>query len=141
MIETIVRSICIHENKLLVQRDKRVPNNFYAFIGGHLLFGENMADCLKREFWEEIREPVEVLSYLFMVENHFEHNNRQHHTMEHFFEVQLRNHQIRSNEAHLEQEWINLDELYRYDVRPAPVKDVLINNSYREIKLLTVRNK
>lgn len=60
-----VGGVLIHNDKMHLQR---VPgDDGYAFIGGHVAFGETTAETLVREFKEEIRADIKV-ERLLMVE-------------------------------------------------------------------------
>ena len=53
-----VGGVLIHNDKMLLQR---VPgDDGYAFIGGHVAFGETTAETLIREFKEELRADIKV---------------------------------------------------------------------------------
>lgn len=47
------RAIIIYEGKLLVVKHS-IKNDHYSLPGGHLEWGENIHDCLKREIKEEL---------------------------------------------------------------------------------------
>lgn len=64
-----VGGVLIHNDKMLLQR---VPSDDgYAFIGGHVAFGETTAETLVREFKEEIRADINVERLLMVGENFF----------------------------------------------------------------------
>lgn len=67
-----VRAIILHEGKLLVVRH---PHNtsFAALPGGHLEWGENIQECLKREIIEELGVEPKVGRLLYI--NQFTQDN------------------------------------------------------------------
>jgi len=64
-----VGGILIHRDKILLQR--AAGDDGYAFIGGHVAFGETTEETLVREFWEEIGANVKVERLLMVAENFF----------------------------------------------------------------------
>ena len=57
-----------YNGKVLMQ--KAVDDDGYAFIGGHVAFGETTAETIVREFKEEIGADIKV-ERLFMVNENF----------------------------------------------------------------------
>ena len=53
-----VGGLLIHNGKVLMQ--KAVDDEGYAFIGGHVAFGETTAETIVREFKEEIDADIKV---------------------------------------------------------------------------------
>ena len=53
-----VGGLLIHNGKVLMQ--KAVDDDGYAFIGGHVAFGETTAETIVREFKEEIGADIKV---------------------------------------------------------------------------------
>jgi ADP-ribose pyrophosphatase YjhB (NUDIX family) len=77
------RAVIIHDGKLLVVRHK-VDSSFTALPGGHLEWGENVIECIRREIVEELGvEPQ--LGRLLYVNTLIDSNNKQ--PTEYFFEV------------------------------------------------------
>lgn len=63
-----VGGLLIHNGKVLMQ--KAANEDGYAFIGGHVAFGEITAETIVREFKEEIGADIKV-ERLFMVNENF----------------------------------------------------------------------
>ena len=63
-----VGGLLIHNGKVLMQ--KAVDDDGYAFIGGHVAFGETTSETIVREFKEEIGADIKV-ERLFMVNENF----------------------------------------------------------------------
>ena len=77
------RGVILHEGKLLVVRHK-ADSSFTALPGGHLEWGENVIECIRREIVEELGvEPQ--LGRLLYVNTFVDSNNKQ--PTEFFFEV------------------------------------------------------
>lgn len=64
-----VGGILIHNNKILLQKVK--GDDGYAFIGGHVSFGETTDETLVREFKEEINANVKIERLVMVCENFF----------------------------------------------------------------------
>jgi 8-oxo-dGTP diphosphatase len=60
-----VYGILIHDEKLLVTDEFRLGTCMTKLPGGALEFGEGTIDCLKREFLEELKTPVEIVSHFY----------------------------------------------------------------------------
>jgi ADP-ribose pyrophosphatase YjhB (NUDIX family) len=129
-IRVSVRSICIHDGALLVQRHADDPSSYYAFIGGGLETGERMEDRIRSEYREETGREVVHARYLFVVENRVRTPAGILHSLEHYFLVELDSHDVRSRESHLVQCWLPLDGLPACDVRPRVVRDAIIDGSW-----------
>ena len=56
-----VGGLLIHNGKVLMQ--KAVDDDGYAFIGGHVAFGETTAETIVREFKEEIGADIKVTGF------------------------------------------------------------------------------
>tara|TARA_B110000046_G_C12980575_1_gene393124 strand:- start:877 stop:1341 length:465 start_codon:yes stop_codon:yes gene_type:complete len=52
-------------NELLVSDELIKGIQFTKFPGGGLEWGEGIEDCLKREFMEELNQPIEVLGHYY----------------------------------------------------------------------------
>ncbi|HST57770.1 MAG TPA: NUDIX domain-containing protein, partial [Longimicrobium sp.] len=129
-IRVSVRSICIHNGALLVQRPADDPGACYAFIGGGLEAGELMEDRIRQEYREELGREVVRTRYRFVVENRFRTAAGIVHSLEHYFSVELDSDEVRSREHHLVQSWLPLDQLPAADVRPRIVRDAIIDGSW-----------
>lgn len=59
-----VRGVIINENKLLIVKHKQ--SQFMALPSGHLEFGEDIINCLKRELVEELGVKPEIGRLLYI---------------------------------------------------------------------------
>ena len=78
-----VRAIILHEGKLLVVKHPHDPS-FVALPGGHLEWGEDLKECVKREIIEELGVEPEIGRLLY-VNTFIQIDNKQY--VEFFFEV------------------------------------------------------
>lgn len=69
-----VGGVLIHNGKVLMQNAE--GDDGYAFIGGHVAFGETTAETLVREFKEEIGADIKIEKLLMVSENFFPWGNR-----------------------------------------------------------------
>lgn len=61
-----VYGILINEENQILVSDEIIHGNFYTkFPGGGLEIGEGTRDCLKREFMEEMKLPIEVGNHFY----------------------------------------------------------------------------
>jgi 8-oxo-dGTP diphosphatase len=60
-----VYGLLVDDGKILVTDEFRLGIYMTKFPGGALEYGEGMADCLKREFMEEMNMPIEIVSHFY----------------------------------------------------------------------------
>jgi len=61
-----VYGIVINDRKELLVSDELIRGvQFTKFPGGGLEWGEGTMDCLRREFMEELHQPIEVISHYY----------------------------------------------------------------------------
>lgn len=60
-----VYGFLVDDGRVLVTDEYRLGIYMTKFPGGGLHFGEGTADCLKREFMEELNTPVEIVSHFY----------------------------------------------------------------------------
>ncbi|MEO7730864.1 MAG: NUDIX domain-containing protein [Kofleriaceae bacterium] len=133
-----VRSICIRNGQLLVQRAADDPSSCHAFVGGRMEHGDTFERRIRAEYDEEIGGVLSRVSYLFVVENRFRVAEGVFHAVEHFLEVELAPGEIGTREAHLIHSWVPLADLAALDLRPHVVRDALVDGSWRAIRHLQV---
>src|SRR5436189_6147479 len=72
--EFLVRAcgILVHDQSVLAQEaDDGRGGKSYALPGGHLEFGESLAECMSREIYEETGLNVEAEKLLYVHENFY----------------------------------------------------------------------
>jgi 8-oxo-dGTP pyrophosphatase MutT (NUDIX family) len=139
LVRPSVRAIVKSERGFLVQRPTDSPNGHYAFIGGEYELGDTFDQRLRKEFEEETSARVVHAEYRFVVENRFLWRGQLVQTLEHYFEVKLDRHEVRSNEPQLEQVWLSPDAFAVADVRPKVVRDALISRDWETVRRLEVQ--
>ena len=130
--------LLIHNGKVLMQ--KLVGEDGYAFIGGHVAFGETTAETIVREFKEEIGADIKV-ERLFMVnENFFPWGNRPCQQINLYYLVSLidetqipldRNFkaldELGNERIELDMCWIPLEEVSGLNIYPPQAKEYICN--------------
>ncbi len=139
-IRVSVRSICIHNGKMLFQMDSNDKFPFYATVGGELEPGEILEDRLKLEYMEEIGTEIDIVKYLFVIENFFVYKGQPIHSMEHYFLVKVSSHEFSSLEENLSFHWIPVAEISEYDIIPQVLKNLLVNGDIEKTKHLVQNN-
>jgi 8-oxo-dGTP pyrophosphatase MutT (NUDIX family) len=90
--EFLIRAcgILTHGDAVLMQEapDGRGDRG-YALPGGHLEFGESLAACLAREFYEEGRLSVEADKLVYVHENFYRYEDRDVHEIGFYFTCDL----------------------------------------------------
>ena len=124
--------IIIHNNKILVH--KNVNKDHCGLPGGRVEIGEDSAKTVKREIKEELGKEIEIENYIATVENFFRLEGKKYHEI--FFihrvefvdkqdqEITYTLHNIEGKE-YLNYEWIDLDEIDKYNIVPACLKEIL----------------
>ena len=133
-----VGGVLMHNDKMLLQR---VPgDDGYAFIGGHVTFGETTAETLVREFKEEIRADIKVDRLLMVGENFFPWGKRTCHQINLYYLVSLTDEaqipldgrfkavdELGNERIDLEMCWISQKDISNITVYPTEVKKYIIN--------------
>lgn len=132
--------IIIHEGKVLFH--KNPADVYYALLGGRIKICESSDDTVKREIEEELGKKVEVNGYIATIENFFELKGKKYHELLFVHGAEFENdedkkivetlHNVEENKKDkvIQYEWLPLNELHKYDIRPSVIKDILIKGSY-----------
>jgi len=124
--------IIIHNNKMLTH--KSTNKDHYALIGGRVQIGENSEITLKREIMEEIGKEIEITGYVSTIENFFEFESEIYHEIMFIHKAEFVNEEDKKIENTLENlegkeylkyEWIDLDKIDEYDIKPKVIKEIL----------------
>lgn len=139
IVRPSVRAAILEGGKTLVQTTTDVPT-FYAFIGGEYEMGDTFVSRIRREIEEETNARVRSCRYLCVVENNFTHNGRPVHGLDHFLLVKIDRHDVVSREGHLRQQWLPIQTLRAYDVRPHAIRDAIADGSLGERRHVLLRD-
>ena len=63
-----VYGVLIHENKVLLMQECHQGKEIMKFPGGGMELGEDVYECLKREFLEEINLAIEVKKHIYTID-------------------------------------------------------------------------
>ena len=99
-----VSAIVVKDGKLLTYKVEDQNH----LVGGAILVGEASRKAVAREVKEELGVDCEVEELMFVVENRFDYKGELHHMIE-FHTL---------DEGKYECEWIDLQRLSEYDIRP-----------------------
>ena len=133
-----VGGLLIRGGKVLMQ--KLVGEDGYAFIGGHVAFGETTAETIVREFKEEIGADIKV-ERLFMVnENFFPWGDRPCQQINLYYLVSLKDEtqipldrsfkaldELGEERIDLEMCWIPLEDVPNRNIYPPQAKEYIVN--------------
>ena len=133
-----VGGLLINNGKVLMQ--KLMGDDGYAFIGGHVAFGETTAETIIREFKEEIGADIKVERLIMVNENFFPWGNRPCQQINLYYLVSLKDetqipldgnfkaHDDLGNERfELDMCWIPLEDIPSKNIYPTEAKKYIIN--------------
>lgn len=129
-------ALAIRDGRVLAQQAADDPSSFYAFPGGGYEPGDSFESRVAAEIAEETTARVVSAEYGFVVENRFAYAGRPIHLLEHYVFVELDRTELQSREAHLVFDWLPLDRLAAFDLRPHAVRDRLTAPDLRAIRRL-----
>lgn len=124
--------IIIHNNKVLTHRN--LNSNHYTFIGGRVEIGEDSATTVKREIEEELGKKAEIIEHGGVIENFFEMKGSKYHEILFIHRAEFVNEEDkkieytlknREGKDYLQYEWVNIDKIDDYPVKPAIIKEIL----------------
>lgn len=124
--------IIIHNNKVLTHRN--LNSNHYTFIGGRVEIGEDSATTVKREIEEELGKKAEIIEHGGVIENFFEMKGSKYHEILFIHRAEFVNEEDkkieytlknREGKDYLQYEWIDIDHLDDYPIKPAIIKEIL----------------
>lgn len=131
--------IIIHEGKVLFHKNPQ--ETYYALLGGRVKICESSDNTVIREMKEELGKDVEVTGYVATVENFFNLRGKDYHEILFVHKAEFVDesdkkitetlHNVENNsEKHIQYEWLSIDELDKYDIRPKAIKKVLIDGIF-----------
>ncbi len=117
-IETIVRAVLTHNQKILLVKKK--TKTFYFLPGGHIKFGESAKRALRRELKEETGMDVVIGKYLGAVEHTWKTKGKRHAEINLIFKAQFKNRLsiIKSLEPRLFFLWQDISKLSHTKLQP-----------------------
>ena len=133
-----VGGLLLHEGKALLQRV--AGEEGYAFIGGHVAFGETAAETLAREFKEEIGADVTVERLFLINENFFPWGDCPCHQINLNYLVSLKDptqipldrdfkalDELGNERIELDMCWVPLEEIPKIQVYPPNAREYIIS--------------
>ena len=123
--------------ELLVHNNIR--ESHVALVGGRVKIGENSEDTLKREIFEEMGKEIEILEYVSTIENFFEADDMPYHEIMFVYKIDFKDDNDKKitetiknveGQDELKYDWIDLDKIDEYPLKPDMLKELLKNNKY-----------
>ena len=110
-----------------------------ALVGGRVKIGESSEDTLKREIKEEMGKEIEILEYVSTIENFFDADDMPYHEIMFVYRVDFKDDEDKKiidsiknieGEDELRYDWIDLDKIEEYPLKPQILKNMIINNRF-----------
>ena len=129
--------IIMHNGKVLVHRN--INSDHYALIGGRVEIGEDSETTVKREIKEELGKDIEITGYVSTIENFFEMKGSKYHEIMFVHKAEFVNENDKNTmevlkniegKDYLQYEWLDLDKIEQYPLRPELIKNVLKNGNF-----------
>lgn len=130
-------AIIIHNNKLLTHRN--INSDHYALIGGRVKIWENSETTIKREIEEELGKKIEITGYISTIENFFDLKDEKYHEIMFVHKAEFANEEDKKIEEtikniegkeYLKYEWLDLDKIDEYPIKPQIIREILKNGEY-----------
>ena len=121
---------------MLIEWNQNESDEYGNFPGGGLELGETLNECLVRELKEEVGATVVDFEFLFLHENFILFEGEYLHGLELYCELKLNSDEIRQQPGEKEFLWVELESLGRIDIRPVQVRDLIVADTYREVRYL-----
>ena len=124
--------IIVHNNKILLHRN--VHSDHYAIMGGRIEIGEDSSKTVEREFIEETGKEIEITGYIATIENFFEMKGKKYHEILFVHKAEFKDEKDKliedtikniEGKEYLQYEWIDLDKIEEYPVKPYVIKEIL----------------
>jgi len=133
-IHLLARAVIRDDEQVLVVRASGRPHTFLP--GGHREAGEGMAECLRRELYEELGVRARVGPYLGGVEHRWTRNGEPQYEINHCFSVTVSDlpseDSPTAREDHLSFAWVAVDRLDAVALQPAPLRTLLTTDAGTE---------
>ena len=128
-------------DRILIERNVGAQNEHVNFIGGGVEVGETLQECIARELAEETDAKIVHARYLLLLENFWSHDGEVRHSLEHYFEIGLDREEITPRYDNVEFIWTPIAALEGIDLRPAIVRNRIVDGTFREVGHLVAGNK
>jgi 8-oxo-dGTP pyrophosphatase MutT (NUDIX family) len=130
------RAVIVNQKHILLCKTTGLNQNFYFLPGGHIEHGESAKDAMIRELMEELGMEFKIQRFLGCLEYSFDPQVSQHakcHTHEYNFVFEVSSEflpscdqSLKQIEKHIELCWSPLMELDLIDLRPKPLKTLIL---------------
>ena len=129
--------ILIHNNKILLH--KNINEEHYALLGGRVAIGENSEEALRREIMEELGKEIEITGYITTIENLFEMKSSKYYEILFVHNIEFKDEEDKKiletmynkeGKEYLRYEWVDIDELDKYNLKPKSMIKILKEKQY-----------
>ena len=129
--------IIIHNHKILTH--KNINKDHYCLPGGRVTIGENSEETVKREIFEELGKPIQVIGYAATIENFFKMQNRKYHEIFFIHQVEFQEEadqkiditiHNKEGKEYLQYEWLDLERIEQYHLVPECLNQILKDRKF-----------
>ena len=122
-----------------IKKKNDINEGKWIGVGGHAEGSESPEECLKREVQEELGKEIEITGYVSTVENFFEMKGAKYHEIMFIYKAEFVKEEDKKLEStlqniegkdYLQYEWIDLDKIDEYPLRPDVLKEVLKESKF-----------
>jgi 8-oxo-dGTP pyrophosphatase MutT (NUDIX family) len=125
--ELIVRIIIKRGNNVLLCKNKE--HEHYFLTGGHVEFGDSLEQTIYKEMNEELgllESDITKISFNNYLEGSYLNKEEKHCELNMIFNVEIKDDiEIKSQEDHIDFEWVNLDKISEVNLLPDGIKEFL----------------
>jgi 8-oxo-dGTP diphosphatase len=131
-IELIVRIIIKRGSKILLCKSNEEGQGHYFLPGGHVEFGEYFVDTIYRELKEEMgieKNQISNIKYKDFLENMYGKEDNKSQELNMIFTADIdSNLEIKSQESHINFEWVEIGEIQNVNFLPKTMIPILVVN-------------
>lgn len=126
-----------HQESFLAHHN--IHSDHYALLGGRVQIGEDSKETVKREVKEELGKEIEITGYIATIENFFKMKGSNYHEILFVYQGEFKEKEDQKlqetlynqeGKEHLHYEWIPIEKIEHYPLKPEVIKEVLQEKNF-----------